>query len=133
MDPVQFLRQGILGNFKPQLPAGFLLQVVRLVDNHPLVVPQHGAAHRQIGQQQGMVHDQNVRPVGLLPRPAQETGRAFAAPEGRADALGVGADARPGPAVAGLHIELRAVAVRGVVQPHGSLADDARFILAQSI
>ena len=78
VDAVQLLREVILGDFKAELPARLLLQVVGFVDDEVLVILQHGAAHGQIGQQQGVVHHQDVRRFSTLPGLTQETGRPAA-------------------------------------------------------
>ena len=131
IDAFQFLRQRAGRDFKAQLPARFFLQVMRLVDDQPLVVSQHGAAHGEIGQQQGVVDYQHVGRCRLVTGLAQEAGRT--APQRWAALGGVGADSRPRRPVLHVEVQVRAVARLSFVQPHRRLADDPRLVLVQRI
>ena len=131
IDAVQLLGQVVFGDLKAQLTTGFFLQVMGLINNQPLIVLEHGAAHRQIGQQQGVVHYEDMGRFGAASRLAQEAGSA--APEGLADALVIGAEPRPRPQVAETQVQIGAVAVLGVVEPYRRFAQHPRLVFRQVV
>jgi len=55
-----------------ELVGGNVLEVVGLVDNQVLILGQHAAFHRQVGQEQGVVHHHQVRPFSAVSRPVEE-------------------------------------------------------------
>ena len=131
VDGVQFLGQIIFGDLKAQLTAGLFLQVMRFINDQPLVVLQHRAAHRQVSQQQGVVHHEDMSRFGAASGLAQEAGSA--APEGLADSLVVGAQPRPRPLVAETQVQIGAVAVLRIVEPHCRFAQHPRLVFRQVV
>ena len=62
------------GHVEPQVPGGLLLQVVRLVDDEHVVVRYHRPAGRQVGEQQGVVDDDEMGGRRPLPRRPEKAG-----------------------------------------------------------
>ena len=131
IDAVQFLGESCVGDFKTQLAAGLFFQMMGFVDDETLVILQNGSADGQVGQEQGVIDDQDVGRLGSLAGLAQEAGRPVA--EGRAALQGVGADARPGGPVIEVEVEPGTVAVVGIVQPDGGFADDPGLVLVEVV
>ena len=131
IDAFQFLHNGSRVNLKTQLPAGLFLQMVGFVNNQMLIVGQHRAAHGHIGQQQRVIHHQNVRRFRPLPGLAQEAGGA--AVQRGTRPLAVRADPRPGRQILEMEIQMRAVARLRFVQPHRRFAQHPRLVCGQRV
>ena len=71
-------------------------EVVRFVDDEVMVLRQDVAADRDVGQEQRMVHDDDVGGLGALSRPLEEAGAVPRVVAGEGDAgLAVGAEPLP--------------------------------------
>ena len=118
MDRLKRVRYLPQPDVEAELLRGLRLQVVRLVDDEMIERGDGAAPTREVGQQQGVVHNHQVRALGRLARPLEE---APALPhEGvlarKAVSVG-GGEARPGRACAGVEAQLRAVSAVCLRQP----------------
>ena len=82
------LLDGRLGDAEAELARGLRFEVVGLVDDQVAVFREQGAADFHVGEQQGVVHDYEVRGGGLVAGVAVET-RAFASAGAGGEAAGV--------------------------------------------
>ncbi len=107
-----------------------VLEVVRLVDDQVVVGRQDVAAGRHVGEQQGVVDDEDVRGLGALAGALQKAGAVLDEGTLGLDAGRVlGGEAGPGGVVAAVEVELCAVAGLGRAQPDQEARHEMRFFL----
>jgi hypothetical protein len=71
--PPHQLTHILMSDLKTELLRRLIDEVMRFIDDEVPVRRQHTALGQQIGQQQRMVHDDDVRAFGCGPRPVEET------------------------------------------------------------
>ena len=119
-----------MGQAEAEGAGGGRFQVVALVHDQVFVIGQNFAASGYVGQQQGVVDDQQVRGLSRLPGAEEGAGAAgtLQAGLGRAGVV-LGGDVQPDiPLGWAGQVDLGAVAAAVLQRPNQHLGQDAHFV-----